>query len=209
MFRDFRAGNAETRSNPQLQAEKMFGAEVGVDLVGETARFGVTLYRHALEQIITNVTLSSTPQLIVRQRQNAASALARGVDATAEARWRNFRGEVGYLYSSSAFVTGERVPQVPKHSGSAQLTFSKAGTIISGGMRSYSLQFEDDRNQFILPGFANLQLTARRELARGFSAMAAVENLLGREYLVGFSPTPLIGSPRLWRVGLRWEGRVR
>ena len=48
LFRDFRAGNTETRSNPALLPETLFGAEVGFDVVAENAHFGVSLYRNQI-----------------------------------------------------------------------------------------------------------------------------------------------------------------
>lgn len=204
LFRDFRAGNAETRSNAALRPETLFGAEAGLDFVGERTRASVTVYRHSLDDLITNVTLSSTPELIVRQRRNAQGALARGVDVSVNRRFGNLQGELGYLFADSRFTTGERIPQVPRHHGNAQLTWLSERTLISLGVRSYSLQFEDDRNQFILPGFSAVQFSARQRLTARLFATAAVENLLDREFLVGYSPTPLIGNPRLWRIGLRW-----
>jgi outer membrane receptor protein involved in Fe transport len=209
LYREFRVGNAQTQANPDLLPESLFGAELGFDVVAENGRLAVSFYRNEIDDVITNVTLLSTPQLIVRQRQNAASALARGIDAQADYRWRSWRLDLGYLYSDSRFSTGERIPQVPRHAGNAQLTFFRNDTLISGGLRSYALQFEDDRNQFVLPGYAVVQLTARQRLRRSLWATLAVENLLDREYLTGFSPTPLIGAPLLWRAGLRWDGPVR
>jgi outer membrane receptor protein involved in Fe transport len=209
LYRDFRAGNAETRANAALRPETLFGAEVGVDVVGENSRLAVGLYRNEIANIITNVTLSSTPALIVRQRQNAASALTRGIDAQGDYRRGPWRFDLGYLYAESRFSTRERIPQVPKHSGNAQLTYSSENTLVSGGLRSFSLQFEDDRNQFVLPGYASLQLSVRQRVKQSLWATVAVENLLDREFLTGFSPTPLIGAPLLWRAGLRWDGPLK
>jgi outer membrane receptor protein involved in Fe transport len=208
LYREFRVGNTDTQANPLLRQESLFGAEAGLDFGGELSRISVTFYRHSLGDLITNVTLSSTPALIVRQRRNAASALARGIDFEAHRNWGRLRAEAGYLFADSRYVTGARIPQVPKHQGSAQLTYLSGGTLLSAGLRSYGAQFEDDVNQFRLPGFAALQISARQRLTKNLSASVAVENLLNRQYLVGFSPTPLIGSPRLWRAGLRWEGQI-
>lgn len=205
LYRPFRAGNAETLANAALKPETLFGAEAGVDYVGENLRLSVSWYRNQLDDVITNVTLVSTPTLITRQRQNAASALTRGVDISARSNWRNWTGELGYLFADSRFGAGERIPQVPRHTGTAQLTWSHRDTFVSGGVRAFSLQFEDDRNQFTLPGFASVQLSASHGLGHGVSAIAEFENLLNREFLVGFSPVPLIGAPRLWRAGLRWD----
>ena len=211
LFRDFRAGNTETRSNPALLPETLFGAEVGFDVVAESAHLGVSLYRNQIDDVITNVTVSSTPQLIIRQRRNAAEALTRGVDVQADYRWRSWRLDLGYLFADSRFSTGERIPQVPKHAGNAQLTYAAADTLASVGFRSYSLQYEDDRNQFKLPGYGSLQFSARQRLKNSLWATVSLENALDHVYLTGIpTPTaPTIGAPRLWRAGLRWDGPIR
>jgi len=209
LFREFRVGNAVTRANDQLRPETLFGAEAGLDFVEESWRAGVTFYRSSLDDLITNVTVSSTPTLITRQRRNAASALARGVELNASRRLGRWRGEAAYLFADSRFAAGERLPQVPKHQGSAQLTYERGRTLAAGGIRSYGLQFEDDRNSLLMPGYASVQVYLRQALWAGLSAVASFENLLDRQYIAGFTPTPAIGPPRLWRVGLRWEGRLR
>jgi outer membrane receptor protein involved in Fe transport len=159
--------------------------------------------------LITNVTLSSGPGLIVRQRRNAAAAIGRGVEFSAGHRRGNWSGELAYLFADSRFSTGERIPQTPRHQGSAQLGYQRGGTLVVAGLRSYGPQFEDELNRFLLPGFASVQFLARQRLTAGLSAMLAIENLLDREYFAGFTPTPTVGAPRLWRAGLRWEGRIR
>ena len=75
LYRDFSAGNTTTKANAALEPEKMWGAEAGVDWIGENSTFRVTAYRNSLDGLITNVTLSSTPTAIVRQRANAADAV--------------------------------------------------------------------------------------------------------------------------------------
>lgn len=209
LYREFAVGNARTLANSNLAPETLFAAEVGFDYVGESTRIGVTAFRNDLSDVIVNVTQSVTGNQIVRQRQNAASALSRGVEVDLRQQWRNFRGEASYLYVDGRFGAGPRVPQIPRHQGNAQLTYSRAGTLLSAGFRSFSRQFEDDLNLFTLAGFSALQIAAQQRVARSLYATLAVENALNREFFVGFSPTPLIGAPRLWRVGLRWDGRIR
>jgi outer membrane receptor protein involved in Fe transport len=210
LYRGFRAGNAVTRANAALRPETALGAETGLDFYTEHARGSLTFYRTALDGLITNVTLTSTPELIVRERQNAASAVARG----AELNGRLHRGplalELGYLFSDSRFRSGARVPQVPRHQGSAQLIATRGGALVSAGVRTYGSQFEDERNvrDLLLPGYAAVQLMARQRISGPLSAFAAFENLLDRQFYVGFTPTPAIGAPRLWRAALRWEGSL-
>lgn len=204
LYREFRAGNTATLANDQLKPETLFGAEAGVDFIGETRRLTVTAYRNDMSDVITNVTLATTPTQITRQRQNAASALTRGVEVAARQNWRAWSGEAAYLFAESRFGTLERVPQIPKHQGNAQINYQRKGTIASVGVRSYSMQFEDDRNTLRLPGFASVQLMVRQKLVHKLSFTAAFENLLDREYWTGLGVVPNSGPPRLVRAGLRW-----
>ena len=209
LYREFRQGNAVTRANALLQPESAFGAELGVDYIGELGRFSATVFRTSIDKIVTNVTISSTPSLVDRQRQNAASALSKGFEAQYGYQWKSLRGEMAYLYADGRFANNFRLPQVPRHQGSASLTWSRKLTTLSAGVRSFSKQFEDDVNAFLLPGFATLQATARHQLTPSLSAVLSLENILDRQYVVGFSPTALIGSPFMWRGGLRWDGVFR
>jgi hypothetical protein len=76
------------------------------------------------------------------------------------------------------------------------------------GLRTSALQFEDDRNTQLLPGFALLQLSARQNLWRGLKATLGMENLADRRILTGFTPFPQTGAPFLVRSGLRWDGKL-
>ena len=204
LYREFRAGNTVTLANPLLRPETSRGMEAGADYTSGALRFSATAYTNHLDALITNVTRSVTPALITRQRDNAGSATARGVEANLNYRWHAVRAEASYLFADSRYWTGERIPQIPKHQGSALIAWSRRGTLVAGGLRSSALQFEDDRNLFLLPGFAVVHITMRQALPLGLALNTAVENAFGRDVVVGFSPTPLIGAPRLWRVGLRW-----
>lgn len=213
LYREFRAGNAVTMANAALKPEFSRGAEVGFDWYGENQRFTVTAFHNNLTDLITNVTVSVSPNLIERQRRNAAKARTRGIEANYNYRWRSLRAEFAYLFSDSRYqlpgVT--RIPQVPKHQGNGILTWVSSDNkmLLSGGIRSFGMQFEDDVNLFRLPGFATLQLSARRTLTGSLSAFVTIENILDREFYVAYSPIPNTGAPRLWRGGLRWDGRIR
>ena len=204
LYREFRAGNTATLANDQLRPETLFGVEAGVDWTGEKRRFSMTAYRNEMSDLIANITLSTTPTLITRQRRNSASALTRGVEASARQQFRDFTFDASYLFAESRFSTRERIPQIPKHQGNAQVTYAKPNTLVSFAVRSFSLQFEDDRNSLLLPGFASAQFQARRRLKRSLWATFALENMLDREYLTGRGVVSNIGPPRLWRAGLRW-----
>lgn len=208
LYREFRAGNTTTQANADLRAEKLWAVETGLDYRGElfTARIG-GFYKE-IGDLIANVTLSASAAAVVRQRRNAASATVRGIEIELEKRYKQFRFETSYLMADSRFVTRQRLPQVPKHQGTAQLTWYGRKTLVTLSMRTSALQFEDDRNTQLLPGFALFQLSARQDLWRNLKATLAVENLADRRILTGFTPFPQTGGPQLIRVGLRWDGRI-
>jgi outer membrane receptor protein involved in Fe transport len=155
------------------------------------------------------LTVSSSAIEVVRRRQNAGDGKARGAEIDLSRSWRWLRAEAGYLFSDSRFATGPRLPQVPLHQGSTQLTVSRGRTSAAAGLRATSAQFEDDLNRDLLPGYAVVHFLVRQRFTEGLSAQLAVENLLDREYYAGKRPTPLLAAPLLWRIGLRWEGSVR
>ena len=205
LFRDFSVGNVLTRANPDLRPESLVGGEAGMDWQARAALARVSLFWNAIDDLVGNVTLSSAPNQIIRQRRNLVAAATRGVEIELHKNLRRFRASAAYLFVDSRLENRLRIPQVGRHQGSAHLLYDSGSTLASIGIRSYSLQFEDDLNRFRLPGFAAVQVAARRRLARGFSILASAENLLNRTYLVGISPNPIIGAPRLLRAGVRWD----
>ena len=208
LYRQFRVGNVLTYANPNLVPEGLTGVEAGVDWTGESSRVSLTVFRNSLDNLIDNATLSSSPTLILRERENFPAALSRGIEANALHRWRHWTAEAGYLFADARLATGQRIPEVPKQQGTAQVTYSAKATLVSAGIRAFGLEFDDDLNQFKLPGYAAVEFTAEQRLTKSFSAVASIENLLDRTYLVALTPTANIGEPRLWRVGLRWSGAV-
>ncbi len=209
LYRNFRVGNALTLANAALVPEGLTGVEAGVDWTGETTRVSLTVFRNELEDLIDNATISSSPTLILRQRMNFPAALSRGIETNIVRRWTHWNAEAGYLFADARLSTGQRIPEVPKQQGTAQLTYTAKSTLIAAGIRAFGLQFDDDLNEFKLPGYAALQLTAQQHLTKRLSAVAAVENLLDRSYLVALTPSPNTGAPRLWRIGLRWSGSIK
>ena len=205
LFRSFSVGNTFTEANPNLVPETVFGGEAGADWVGENSSIRLTAYRNALSNLITNVTLASAPNQIVRQRQNAVGAVSQGVEAGFHRRLGYFSGDLSYLYVDSRYDNGYRISQVPRHQGTAELSYLHKGTLASIEVRSYDYQFDDDLNQFRLPGYTTVQLVLRQRIAKALSADVGVENALDRVFYTAFTPTPNIGEPRLWRVGLRWH----
>jgi len=70
----------------------------------------------------------------------------------------------------AASCTGQRIPQVPKQQGTAQVVYSAKSTLVLFRVRAFGLQLDDDLNQFKMPGYAALQLSAEQHLTKVFPA---------------------------------------
>jgi hypothetical protein len=81
--------------------------------------------------------------------------------------------------------------------------------MVTAALRSYAYQFDDDLNVFKLPGYASAQFVVRQRIVRGLAGEVTFENALDRVFYTAFTPIPNIGAPRLVRVGLRWDGKLR
>ncbi|HEX7678293.1 MAG TPA: TonB-dependent receptor, partial [Thermoanaerobaculia bacterium] len=208
LYRNFRVGNVQTLANESLGPERLSAFEVG-------ARSGpvrLTMFSMTTDDTIANVTLSSTPALITRQRQNLGSSRSRGAELDAEHRLaRRWRLSAGYLFCDATVTTGDlagkRLPQVPRNTATLQLAFTPSRGSAGVQARWSSMQFDDDLNQFPLRSYAVADLFAAYPIAPRFDATVSVENATNRRVEVSATPVVTLGTPRTMRVGLRYELR--
>ena len=215
LYRGFRVGNVLTLADEGLRAERLTGGEAG--LVYAPRRGALTvrgnLFAASLAGAVANVTLSSTPELITRQRRNLGRTRSAGLELEAEARlgerW-TFSG--GYLltdarvreFAARPELEGLRVPQVARHLFTFQARYTNPRLLsIALQARASGRQFEDDQNLLPLGGYLTLDARAARRLGRRVEAFASFENLTGRRYEVGRTPVTTLGPPALARLGLR------
>ncbi|MGE5244043.1 MAG: TonB-dependent receptor [Betaproteobacteria bacterium] len=212
LFRDFRVGGTVTSANDALQPETLTAVEGGASLSRGPAALRVVAFWNHLTDAITNVTIDSTPQLITRQRRNAGTIRAGGLEV--EGEWQAtpaVHATLGLQFVDSIFaasqeagLAGNRVPQVPRVQGAAGVRVNApAGILATGQFRFTGSQFDDDQNAFRLGPAYVFDLFGSRRLRRGVDVFAAVENLFDDEYDTGRTPTRTIGLPRTIRVGVR------
>ena len=215
LYRSFRVGNVLTLANEDLRAERLAGGEGGVGFVSSERRLNAraTFFWLEVMRPVANVTLGETPALITRRRQNLGRTRSRGLEAEAEARLTaRWSLAAGYQLTDAAVVRfpvntaleGLRVPQVPRHVLTFRLDYRDGSRhAISLQGRASGAQFDDDLNRFPLDSFFTLDALASRRLSRQAELFVAAENLLGRRYQVGRTPTTTLGPPASVRLGLR------
>ncbi len=198
LIRNFRVGNVLTLANDQLGPERLSAIEGGV----RSGPFRATLFSMTTTDTIANVTLSTTPSLITRQRRNFGSSRSRGAELDFEQRFgARWTFDAGWLSTDARLSTGKRPPQVPRHQATLQVAFMNAGA----QLRWSSMQFDDDLNQFALRGYIVADVFASKSIGAHLDAIVAVENLFDRRVETAATPVITVGQPRSARVGLRFH----
>ena len=219
LYRSFRVGNVQTLANPYLQAEHFTGGEGGVRatmLNNRITLFGVGFWGVVTDPV-ANVTLSTTPQLIVRMRENLgriqAPGLQAGINYTVTNRiWLScayqFIDSTVSSFPVNPALVGNQVPLVPKNELVFQGTWAapqKIFVAIQG--RTASNEFDDDQNLLPLGAYFVLSATVSRPLPKGFDVFFQSENLTNSQYDIGRTPVVTLGQPILARIGMRWQSR--
>ena len=205
LHRSFRVGNVLTLANPDLTAERLEAIEAGV----RYSNIRATLFHMSMEDVVANVTLSTTPALITRQRSNVAASRSRGAEVEGEWRLaRRLRVSTGYLFVDSTVTAGQlrgrRLPQVPRHQVTGQLLFSSTFTAAVQARWS-SMQFDDDQNALPLRSFFVADAFISHPVGRGIDVLLAAENIFDRRIEASATPVITLGQPRAIRAGLRYR----
>ena len=205
LYRPFRTGNIFTQANPGLAEEHLWGLEGGLDFHPDPdLLIRLNGFWNRLQDPVSNVTLSVSPQLILRQRQNLGSGTIQGFEAEVVRRLTSrWALRASYLYSQAVVdETGRLFPQVPRHQGLAGIEYLGSIQFRADG-RFLSRQFEDDLNQLPLAGYGVFDLHVRKPLGERLELFLSVENLFDRQYAVGRLPIERLGTPRLIHGGVR------
>jgi iron complex outermembrane recepter protein len=228
LYRQFSVGAVTTRPNAELGPERLVGGELGLNVAPAknlTAR--VTLFDNRVKNPVSNVTLSAT----LAQKQNLGRTRIRGVQTDAEYRLTPaLRVAAAYLYNeatvtdggvANAGLVGKYLAQVPKHRGSAQLSYAHPKVAhVAVSVQFQGAQFNDDQNINAipaatlteagyaadtpagLPGYFVVDVSASRSLGRHVELFVGAQNLLDQVYFVQTNPST-IGTPRLVNAGVR------
>jgi outer membrane receptor protein involved in Fe transport len=215
LYRSFRLGNIETHANDQLLAERLTGGEGGVIVTGFHQRLMVrsNFFWAEITRPIANVTLSTTPMLVTRQRENLGRTRSRGVEAEAEA---HISGALtlsgGFQYADATVVNfpgnaalvGLDIPQVPRHVVTVQTRYFKPRWVTLGVQgRFVGVQYDDDLKRLPLRRFFTMDAMASHPLTPALDAFIAADNLLNQRYDIARTPVLSVAPPILVRAGVR------
>jgi outer membrane receptor protein involved in Fe transport len=218
LYRTFRVGNVLTFNNAALKSERLTGAEAGVNVTAWDRRLSArgTFFWSDIVDPVANVTLSTTPTLITREKENLGRTRSRGVELDGTVRVNgDIQISAGYAYTAATVVSypgnpgginlaGLDVPQVPRNVFTWESRYwNPSRLLLSVGGRFVGRQFDDDQNQFPLERFYAMDIEVGRAVTRHLEISGAVENVLDQRYQVARTPVINLGPPILFRVGLR------
>ena len=219
LYRAFRVGNVETLANAYLRAERYSGGEGGFRTTMANNRVSIhgSFFGGVVTNPVENVTLSSTPTLITRMRENLGQTQSLGFQQGTDIRFTNritltagyqFTNSVVASYPGNPALVGNLIPLVPRNVFTFQGTWAAPKRIfvaIQG--RTESNEFDDDQNLFPLGASFVLSATVSHPLPKGFDIFFQGDNLTNDQYNIAKTPVPNLGQPILARVGFRWQSR--
>ena len=217
LYRGFRVGNVVTLANENLRAETADTFEGGVTFSGLGKRLAIrtNVYVTTVSDPVVSVTLSSTPNLITRQRQNLGETRSRGLEADIEfAPLPELRLAASYLlvdaritdFPASVALVGNVLPQVAPQLFNMRLNY-RLNRRWSFGIqtRMSSGQYEDDANILRLGSYVTVDTTSTIRIKRGLDVFLAAENIFNSRYDIGLTPNRTTAAPASVRLGLRFD----
>ena len=215
LYRGFRLGNVLTLANENLRAERAKDLEAAITFTGLSDRLYVRAgaYCISIKEAISNVTLSSTPSLITRRRDNLDSSHTCGLETEGKFSFASSLSlSADYLFVNSIVsasegnpqLVGRRLPQVARHQFGMQLNWTpKTVGSFFVQLRGTGSQFDDDQNLFPLRKYAVLGAMYSRSLNRNIDFYGGIENAFNARVESGRTPVLTLGQPRTARLGLR------
>jgi len=223
LYRTFRVANVLTLNNPYLNAERLTGAEAGVNItaIDRKLDFRGTFFWSDIVDPVENVTTNPTSSPVMRQKENLGRIRSRGVELDGVVHVSHeIQISAGYEFTGATVVNysvpqgavsllGRNVAQVPRNVFTWEARYWNPSRIMfSVQGRFVGNQFDDDQNLYALGRFYTMDLQIGRNLTRNLEVFAAAENILDQRFKVANPPVANgslfnIGPPILYRIGLR------
>ena len=216
LYRQGQVGQQTTLANPSLQAERATGFEVGA-LAG-LERFGFVRGSYFWTEVnrpVAAVTLLSTPTSTLLMRENLGQLRSQGLSLEWQVQPTRFVSVIGGYQLAFATVTkfqadptlvGNWIPQVPRHLATLQVRLEQPRWgVLSVDLRTSGQQFDDSANQFLLAGYAQVDLFVQHVFGRRWTVYSGMQNLLNQPVQAGRTPVLTLGAPITVMGGVRFS----
>ena len=224
LFRPFRAGSDATAANPDLDPERLVGAEAGAEYAHGPFHASLTGFVNRLKDAIANVTMGHGPGIFPGvgfvgatgtffKRENIDAVKVRGLEASADwtdGPWSICAG-ASFTHArmnggdAALFLDGLRPAQTPKFAGTLAAGWQDGGKGAQLVLRRVSAQFDDDLNIDVLKGATTLDAYGAWPLTKRLQLVARAENLTNALVMAGINGDGSVerATPRTLWLGLR------
>jgi outer membrane receptor protein involved in Fe transport len=211
LYRTGQVGAQITRANAQLQSERATGWEAGTTFNTNPVAISATYFWTEINRPVSTVLLSTN----LYMRQNLGQIVSRGTELHLDLyQHKLISASLGYQYSH-AIVTrfsaqptliGNWIPEVPRQNFTAQLRAAQPrfGELTLAA-RASGHAWDDSANTYLLNAFFQLDLFARHDFGRHWSASLILNNVLNQRPDVARTPILTVGSPFLAQGGLAFH----
>ena len=224
LVRPFRVRNDITLANENLDAEKLYGADLGLKGNSGSLSGSAVVFYNIVEDQVVNLTLEEGPveespcgrlaeSGVCRRRSNIPRGESYGLELRAEHKISEMLStELRYFYTQARFadaggnefIDGRDLPQIPQHRMSAGLTgeYDRFRWLLQG--RFVGSQFEDDRNSLQLDSYSTIDASAGYRIYQSASVFLEAENILDSNIEVAKTADGLVtrGAPASIRAGV-------
>ena len=224
LFRPFRAGLDATAANPELDPERLSGAEAGLEYAQGPFQFSLTGFVNRLKNGIANVTLGEGPGIFpgvgfvaaggqFRQRQNLKAIDVRGIEGGAAWSRGPWSARAGLSWTrarvdadgAAAPLDGLRPAQTPAFAGTFAFGWEQGNKAAQVVLRHVGTQHEDDLNTRSLDSATTIDAFASWPIAKRLQLLARAENLANTQVMAGIGGDGSVerATPRTFWIGLR------
>jgi outer membrane receptor protein involved in Fe transport len=223
LFRPFRAGSDATAANPDLDPERLVGAEAGVDYARGPFHASLTGFVNRLKDAIANVTMGHGPGTFPGvgfvgstgtffKRENVDAVKVRGLEASAE--WADgpwsIRAGASFAHArmegsdAAVALNGLRPAETPKFAGTLAAGWQQGAKGMQLVLRRTGAQFDDDLNTDVLKPATTLDAYASWPLTSRLQLVARAENLTDALVMAGINGDGSVerATPRTLWIGL-------
>ena len=228
LHRPFRVRNDIVEANPDLDAERFFSVEAGLDWEpAESLKMSAVVFQHWISDAIANVPVTDPAQIAEifgtippggsgSQRQNVEQAQVTGIEGKIE--WLPANAVtlgLNALWSHTEFsesadqplLDGKPFPQAPdlRLIASAEWRATEQISLFAGCEYGAS-QYDDTLASREISDFTSVRLGASWQVA-GAIYQIRIENLLDEEVQTGLSGEGIrtLAAPRSLWIGAEWE----
>src|ERR1035437_4507595 len=217
LYRTGQVGQETTQANPQLKSERATGWETGASFATRSASVALagTFFWTEINRPVSAIFVSSTATSILDKRQNLGQIISQGTELHLDVRPnKTISAALGYQYahavvtrfSAQPNLVGNWIPEVPRHSLTAQLRAQRPRIgEVTLAARASGRAFDDSANTYVLDSFFNLDLFARHDFGPHWTASIILDNLLNQRPNVARTPILTLGSPFLAQAGLAFH----